>query len=244
MGSKSRIAKYIVPIIQNYIDKNNITTYVEPFVGGANIIDKIKCENKIGSDSNQYLIALLKQMQISPQSLYESISKELYNKAREEYYTNNITSFEDWQIGNIGFLSSYNGKFWGGYAGVVHTKINTIRDYYDESRRNLIAQSENLRDILFECREYSLCTDFRNSVIYCDPPYEGTTKYIDDIDHMQFFDYCRELSKYNIVLISEHNAPNDFTPIWSQDIIRTMDNKSHDRATEKLFIHKSKSKTG
>lgn len=41
MGSKSRIAKYIVPIIQKYIDENNIEKYVEPFVVGANVIDKI-----------------------------------------------------------------------------------------------------------------------------------------------------------------------------------------------------------
>lgn len=34
MGSKSRISKYIVPIIQKYIDENRIKTYVEPFVGG------------------------------------------------------------------------------------------------------------------------------------------------------------------------------------------------------------------
>ena len=27
MGSKSRIAKYIVPIIQSYIDNNNIKKY-------------------------------------------------------------------------------------------------------------------------------------------------------------------------------------------------------------------------
>lgn len=35
MGSKSRIAKYIVPIIQSYIDNYNIKTYVEPFCGGT-----------------------------------------------------------------------------------------------------------------------------------------------------------------------------------------------------------------
>ena len=35
MGSKSRVAKYIVPIIQEKIDKNNVTTYIEPFVGGG-----------------------------------------------------------------------------------------------------------------------------------------------------------------------------------------------------------------
>ena len=35
MGSKSRIAKYIVPIIQSAIDNNNMQNYLEPFVGGG-----------------------------------------------------------------------------------------------------------------------------------------------------------------------------------------------------------------
>ena len=41
VGSKNRISKYLVPIIQNYIN-DNCKGYIEPFVGGANIIDKIK----------------------------------------------------------------------------------------------------------------------------------------------------------------------------------------------------------
>lgn len=59
LGSKTRIAKSIVPIIQAYIDKSGFDTYVEPFVGGANVIDKIRCKYKIGFDINPYLIALL-----------------------------------------------------------------------------------------------------------------------------------------------------------------------------------------
>ena len=35
MGSKSRIAKYIVPIIQKCIDDNNLETYIESCVGGG-----------------------------------------------------------------------------------------------------------------------------------------------------------------------------------------------------------------
>ena len=45
MGSKNRLSKQIVPIIQNYIDKG-YNGYLEPFVGGANIIDKIEAEEK------------------------------------------------------------------------------------------------------------------------------------------------------------------------------------------------------
>lgn len=47
MGSKSRIAKDIIPIIQKYIDDNEITSYIEPFCGGANVIDKIKCKTEL-----------------------------------------------------------------------------------------------------------------------------------------------------------------------------------------------------
>lgn len=62
-GSKSRIAKYIVPILQKEIDENQIATYLEPFCGGCNIVDKIKCERKIANDLNEYLIALFQHLQ-------------------------------------------------------------------------------------------------------------------------------------------------------------------------------------
>ena len=49
MGSKNRIAKEILPIILEH--KNNVRFYIEPFVGGANVIDKIdKSLNRIGFD--------------------------------------------------------------------------------------------------------------------------------------------------------------------------------------------------
>ena len=57
--------------------------------------------------------------------------------------------YPDWYIGAIGFLASYNGKFFGGRAGTVRTKINTIRNYYDEAKRNFLAQIPNLDGIEF-----------------------------------------------------------------------------------------------
>lgn len=51
-GSKTKYAKEIVPILQNEIDKNNIKTFIDGMCGGCNIIDKIKCENKIAYDIN------------------------------------------------------------------------------------------------------------------------------------------------------------------------------------------------
>ena len=82
MGSKSRIAKYIVPILQKTIDDNNIEGYLDCFCGGCNIIDKIKCKHKIASDKNKYLIALLDYVK-NDGELYKEVDKELYDKAQE-----------------------------------------------------------------------------------------------------------------------------------------------------------------
>ena len=58
-GSKNRLAKFLVPIIQKYIDDNNIKTYIEPMCGSCSIIEKIQCDNRIAADVNDELIALL-----------------------------------------------------------------------------------------------------------------------------------------------------------------------------------------
>ena len=41
MGSKNRIAKYILPIMIKEAEIRNIKTWVEPMVGGGNLIDKV-----------------------------------------------------------------------------------------------------------------------------------------------------------------------------------------------------------
>ena len=54
MGSKRRLAKELIPILTKDLDEN--TYYVEPFVGGANMIDKIDHNIMICGDCNKYLI--------------------------------------------------------------------------------------------------------------------------------------------------------------------------------------------
>lgn len=93
MGSKAKITKYIVPIIQRKIDESGARYYVEPFAGGCNVIDKIKAEYRIASDSNKYLIALFQHLQDGGE-LPEHITREEYNKAREAYRTGGRSQHE------------------------------------------------------------------------------------------------------------------------------------------------------
>ena len=103
MGSKNRLCKEIVPIIQSYV--NNSNGYLEPFVGGANVIDKIKCNNKYGCDLNKYLIALLDNIKngwLPP----KEVSEELYNNILK-----NKNNYDDCLVGFVGFCCSFGGKF-------------------------------------------------------------------------------------------------------------------------------------
>ena len=59
----------------------NINNTVEPFVGGCNIIEKVKGK-RIASDSNKYLIALWKGLQQGRELIME-IPKELYDQGKK-----------------------------------------------------------------------------------------------------------------------------------------------------------------
>lgn len=61
MGSKMGISDKLIPFLQKIIDENEIVEYWEPFVGGANVIDKIRCGRRVGVDKMYHLIALLEK---------------------------------------------------------------------------------------------------------------------------------------------------------------------------------------
>lgn len=239
MGSKSRIAKDIVPIIQNIIENNKIIKYIEPFCGGCNIIDKISYDNKVASDNHKYLIAMLNNLNEATE-LPTFITKEHYSDVRSCFNAGGIV-YPDWYIGAVGFLASYNGRFFdGGYAGLVKTKADTTRNYYDEAKRNLMEQIPNLNNIKFECCDYSNYNpdEYTNCLFYCDPPYKGTKQYgtSKNFDYDKFWSWAETMSENNIVLVSEHDAPDNWKCIWEQSIKRTIDNTKRVDAVERLFI--------
>jgi DNA adenine methylase len=233
MGSKARLSRDLAPIINKLIAEKGITTYIEPFVGGCNMIEHIKCNNKIGADNNEYLIALWQDLQ-SGWRPPESMTKQMYEDIK-----NNKNEYGKSLVAVAGFCATYNAKWFGGYAGIVKTKIGTQRNYYDEAVRNIIKQSLNLAGIGFICADYTYFGDFEGCLIYCDPPYQGTTQYGSSkgFDYDKFWDWVREMSKKNIVLISEYNAPSDFKSIYEKTLTTTLDKNSRKQDTEKLFIH-------
>ena len=81
-GSKSRIAKHIIPFIMNELHSGDV--YIEPFVGGCNMIDKINWENKYGYDLNKYVISMWSKIKEKQYNIFpKAVSEEDYNAMKK-----------------------------------------------------------------------------------------------------------------------------------------------------------------
>ena len=237
-GNKARLRPYIIPIIQKCIDENNITAYIEPFVGGANVIDHIKCEKRIGTDNNEELIELLDYMRRNPNlsGFPEECSFEHYadvrqsRKDRTNKYTKAYTA-------GIGYFASYGGRYFDGGYG---RDAQGDRSIYAERLAYARKQAPLLKDIEFAVCDYTEFSDYKNCVFYLDPPYKGTKTYNgkQGFDYIKFYDFCRKLSQNNFVFISEYYMPMDFKCIGEKErkVLQKSDRMKADVAVEKLFI--------
>lgn len=228
MGSKNRIAKHLLPIMLAECEKHNITTWVEPFVGGANMIDKVPDSfERIGYDLNDHVIHALKDIRDNAYLLPNCVSEEEY-KSFKELPPQSISSW-------VRFVCSFGGKFENGYSRRSGSDDTT---YAGCGKRNALKQSPKIQNIKFICDSYENL-NFENCLIYCDPPYQGTTGYkTGAFDHDKFFAWCREQAKNNIVFVSECNAPDDFIEVWQGEIktnFASNRTKATHSAIEKLF---------
>ena len=232
MGSKARIAKEILPIMLKKAKDNNITTWVEPFVGGANLIDKVPSfYNRIGYDYNNHVIQAMCAIRDMADFLPEKLSEEDYKKIKGTP-PEPITSW-------LRFVGSFAGKFEAGYA---REKGSNEYTFITRGKNNAKKQSKAIQGVQFIQSNYKDILFENPSLVYCDPPYEGTTGYNKTINHKEFWEWCRNLTKQgHIVFVSEYNAPDDFVEVWKKEIQTNFDANRTDSkvAVEKIFKHKS-----
>lgn len=227
-GSKNRIAKYIVPILQKSIDEMGTGLYIEPFVGGANIIDKIKAPTRIGYDFNKYLISLLDYISNN------DLQIDAFTEDKYKYVKNNKSEFKDWELGLYGFCGSYGSKFFDTFAR-GNKNNGESRDMPRERINNLKKQSSNLKDVTFKHYDFKELKDLVGYTIYCDIPYKGTSKYDDDFDYEYFYEWCKKMSINNNVFVSEYNMPFGKV-VWSGELRSSINNASQrDVVIERLF---------
>lgn len=242
VGSKAGIAKELVKVIE--ANSNPHAYKVECFSGGANFTQH--WHPNVAIDINPFLQIFFEGLTagwFTPSFMLKSDYiryRELSKITTPNQYNRDLCAMIGW----AGAGCSYSGKWFGGYAGKVNTKEG-VRDYMDESIRNVLAQRDQLGQMTyFRQGSYETIAQYSNSTIYCDPPYAGTTGYgAFGIDHDKFWYIVREASTKNHVFVSEYNAPDDFGCIWSSEKSSSLsaNGKSggNKRAIEKLFVHRS-----
>lgn len=224
-GSKAKYSKYIVPILNQCIKDNKITTFLDVCCGGANIVKNIKCDTRIAIDKNPYLIALWKELQ-DPNFKFPSFpTRDDWDRCKDGFET------RDWYIGLVQIFTSYLARGFGGgynqqekqYWGRVHTVQKDL---------------PYIKDIDFRVDDFHKMLDFEGILIYVDPPYEGTKQYdiSKNFPYIDFWDTIRQASEKNWVFVSEQNSPNDFIPVWTLETVRQLQGNIT-TCTENLFIY-------
>jgi len=227
MGSKARHAKEILSIVLR--DRLPDQWYVEPFVGGFNMMDKVDGP-RLANDLHFYLIELFREVQngwIPP-----AIDKETYNDVQH-----NRDFWPSYFVGFVGFGCSFGGKWFGGFARGGKTAAGHSRDHSLESSRALTKQASRLKNVRITNYSYDSLPIPSKSVIYCDPPYRKTTLYANRFDNDLFWSWCRNMSQHHTLFVSEYEAPEDFECVWSKKIqMNSVQRKTGEKqATENLW---------
>ena len=224
MGSKRRIVKDILPLMN--LERLNYD-WVEPFVGGGNMIERVDGK-RFGYDIDEKVINAL----ILIRDNLDIIPKN--NSEFTEYdYQNPPPHLESF----AGFAYSYGAKWKGGWRRDKSGK----RDYVAEAYRNAQKQSPLIQDVEFAVKDFKDIKLTRLSLVYCDPPYKDSTKYSKQkFNHDFFWNWCRDLShEGHIVFISEYAAPDDFVEIWRKEQVSSLTKDTGSKkALEKLFRYR------
>ena len=228
MGSKARFAKDLLPIILK--DRKAKQSYLEPFAGGMNMIDKVD-GIRIANDQHQELMAMWQAL------IYDHWDPpQMVNEEEYKHIKYNQSEYPKHLVGYVGF-NSFGGKWFAGYRRDKQGK----RNYWGEHYRNITKQVPNLEGVILSCKSYLELEIPKKSIIYCDPPYASTTKYRDTFNHDEFWEWCRQQSKAgHSVFISEYNAPEDFECIWEKPAKTSFswhaDNIPVKQSIERLFV--------
>lgn len=215
IGGKALIARHIASAIKLLDLQQSRYTFIEPFVGGCNILPAVydQFDTYECYDYDSDLIVLYQAIAEGWQPP-TTVTRTMYNTAKVAEQSP-LKSF-------IGYTCSYNGKWFGGYA---EDKV-TLRNYAQEAVNWFTKHRKAISNAHFACMPYQQLQPY-NAVVYCDPPYDATTGYKGaNFDTNAFWVTMRQWAQHNTLLISCYKAPADFTVIWRRPK-RTSLNHTH-----------------
>lgn len=183
--------------------------YYEPFVGYAHVLRRVVDKRSYtASDDNALLMRLLTAVQ-SRQRL-PTVTEDEYFKLKHQKGAVSL------KRAVACFTYSYCGKEWGGYVGPYEGANGTVRVPAQERLKyyGKLQQNPQFMATALSCCDFGMCRFKPRSLIYCDPPYQDSSKYgatgNDAFDSARFWRVVRRWSEHHVVFVSEYRAPDDF----------------------------------
>lgn len=229
LGGKARLAHRFTSLIQAAIDEPTATgRFVEPFVGGFNVVPHLRFAQGACSDRHPGLVSLYRAVQdgwhppaVLPREEYEAL------KAAGDW-SNPLSAF-------AAFGVSFSGLEWGSYV-----ESDEEHPYCRRAGDALLEKARSMRGVGFEQRDYRDVEVYRGDVLYCDPPYLGTLGYggrrgafgLQDFEHEEFYDWVEAAAERGAaVFVSEFTVPwrPGWETIWELERKISVDNKSAPR---------------
>lgn len=238
MGSKRRIGNELFNIIKQHSGLYG-GNWVEPFVGGANMIQYVQDDmfgqwDRYANDYNQYVVACLKAYADGWRITYDNVDEDLYNDIKRDWKKGG-DKYSDEIKGFVGICCSFGSKWMDGLARDSEEQ----RNYCNAGNRNLTKQTPLIQNINWQTGDYNNMTLPDNGIIYCDPPYANARGYGLKFNHNEFYQWCRDKKKQGYhIYISEYSMPDDFDLIHQIEITCDISKKVADKETsriEKLF---------
>lgn len=227
MGGKHRLGKRIANVL--LAARGAHTSYLEPFVGAGGVLRHVAphFDMVVASDLHKDLILLWQALQsgwVPP----DALSFDEYQELRQAD-PSALRAF-------AGYGLSYGGKWFGGYA----REYRPSDDYCGAARRGLLHKIASAAHVDFRHCDYREWHPNEKVLIYCDPPYRGTTRSSatrESFDTSAFWACMRKWASHGAtVFVSEYGAPDEpgIELAHSADL-RTCLNENDGWLTERLY---------
>ncbi len=237
-GGKQRIGKALAEVIYDVAtevaedDDFVIKGYCEPFCGMLGVYQHIpdlfddhKLKYKAG-DTNESVIKMWNAAQKGwkPPTTCDEVQ---YDRLKASKTPSAIKGF-------VGHQCSFGGIFFGGFIG-RYGKSTSIVTSADKVRRI----ASEVDGVSFTHGSYTQFSRLKGFIIYCDPPYAGTQcRYGDRFDTDKFWNWCRKMSKDNLVFVSEYSKPpGDAVEVYRSKSRPTKAFGKKTSGAEKMFMY-------
>lgn len=212
MGGKARTAKYIAPFINEAIRKIGPNAlYIEPFVGGCNVLPHILAPLRYALDINPWLIVMYQALQAGwiPPS---EVTEETWRR----YKTHK--PLDDPMTAFCGFGCSFGGKWFGGYARFSEKRWS--KSVSRGSGQSVLKKMITCANAIFQQASFfDLPLDCPDCIIYCDPPYESVTAYAatGTWDPARFWCHAEAMAQSGAIVFVSEYAEKPYAKVWQND---------------------------